>query len=226
MSRNESIAVADSLALSLAGEQVELFADRALYWPREKTLFIADPHFGKAGTFGRLGFAVPDDTIEELARFSRLLLRTTAGRLVILGDLLHARAGATARLFDLLRGWRQRHEAVEMILGRGNHDQSAGDPPRELNLRTVGAPLILEPFACSHLPEEIPGHHVLAGHVHPSFSLRDKNGRSLRSPCFWGRPTCTILPAFGSFTGTEPVHPEPDDRIFILGPGQIVEVKP
>jgi hypothetical protein len=33
--------------IDLAGEAVELLAERALFWPRPATLFIADPHFGK-----------------------------------------------------------------------------------------------------------------------------------------------------------------------------------
>ena len=39
--------------LDLAGERVVLMADRALYWPRFTTLFVADAHFGKAATFER-----------------------------------------------------------------------------------------------------------------------------------------------------------------------------
>ena len=33
------------------GEKLHFLARKGLFWPREKTLFVADPHFGKAATF-------------------------------------------------------------------------------------------------------------------------------------------------------------------------------
>jgi len=213
-----------TLPFALAGEEMLLLADRALFWPRQRTLFLADPHFGKGATFRQLGLAVPDDTAGELTRLTGLLAQTDARRLVILGDLLHARTGATSVLFESLGTWRSRLPNLEIILIRGNHDRHAGDPPEGLGIMARHGPLILKPFACSHEPVELPGYHVLAGHLHPSFRLHDRQGISLCSPCFWGRPGCSILPAFGSFTGTQAVHPEPGDRIFLLGPGQIMEV--
>ena len=36
---------------SVAGEQLLLLGERAVYWERTRTLFVADPHFGKAAAF-------------------------------------------------------------------------------------------------------------------------------------------------------------------------------
>ena len=42
--------MAGTLAIELAGEQVLLLPEKALYWPREKMLIIADIHFGNNST--------------------------------------------------------------------------------------------------------------------------------------------------------------------------------
>ena len=46
------------LEIEWAGEKLVLLPERAIWWAREKTLFIADPHFGKASTFRSAGLAV------------------------------------------------------------------------------------------------------------------------------------------------------------------------
>ena len=84
------------LTTTLAGEEVVMLPERALYWPRARTLFLADLHWGKAATFRASHVPVPiGTTASDLARLSRALTRTGASHLVILGDLLHARAGWT-----------------------------------------------------------------------------------------------------------------------------------
>ena len=46
---------------TLAGEAVELLPERALHWIRERTLFVADVHLGKAAAFRAGGVPVPRD---------------------------------------------------------------------------------------------------------------------------------------------------------------------
>ena len=44
--------VTDSqIEIEWQGEKLHLLARKGILWPREKTLFVADPHFGKAATF-------------------------------------------------------------------------------------------------------------------------------------------------------------------------------
>ncbi|HAV61772.1 MAG TPA: DEAD/DEAH box helicase [Verrucomicrobiales bacterium] len=212
--------------MELAGEPVLLLADRALCWPREATLFLADPHFGKGTAFRRSGIAVPDDTGEELERLTGLITSHQARRLVVLGDLLHARAGATERLHADLARWRAAHPSLEVILIRGNHDLRAGDPRPTFVDRVVSGPATIGPFDCCHEPRQTPGRHVLAGHLHPGFALSGRTGHSLRSPCFWLRPGLAVLPAFGAFTGLSMVDVEPGDRIILADVGQVREINP
>ena len=58
----------------------------------------------------------------------------------------------------------------------------------------------------------------------PGLSLKEKNGSSLRSPCFLVGKNRIILPAFGSFTGIRKIKPVRDDRIFMTNGQEVIEV--
>src|SRR5258708_21848410 len=99
--------------VTLAGERVELFAERALYWPRGRTLFVADVHLGKAAAFRAGGVPLPGGTTAgDLARLARLIAATRAERLVVLGGFLHAAAGRTDAPARAVSAWRRRHRAA------------------------------------------------------------------------------------------------------------------
>jgi len=211
--------------LDLAGERVVLMADRALYWPRLTTLFVADAHFGKAATFRASGIFVPrGTTADALTRLDEAVVRAGATRLVFLGDLLHAREGRSPETLRLVAEWRSAHPALEVVLVRGNHDRSAGDPPESLGISCVDAPMVEGPFAFTHHPKAIDGRYVLAGHVHPAVRLSGPGRQHERFLCFWVRPSGAVLPAFGDFTGSGLVDPLEDDRVFAVAGGSVVEV--
>ena len=210
----------------LAGEDVLLLPERALFWPRAATLVVADLHWGKAASFRAAGIPIPGGSTEaDLARLDRALDRTCARRLLVLGDLFHARAGRIAtRTLAELRRWRELRETLEIQLVRGNHDRHAGDPPTDLRINCVDAPAFVPPFVLRHEPGEATGGYVLAGHVHPAIVLAGPGLQRARLPCFWLRPRGAILPAFGSFTGFGSVDPEPGDRIFVLANEEVLAV--
>ena len=81
----------------IAGENVLLYADRALHWPAGRTLFVADVHLGKTAAFRAGGVALPGGaTAANLARLSALVDATRCEALVVLGDLFHAPAAYRA----------------------------------------------------------------------------------------------------------------------------------
>lgn len=207
---------------TIGSESVELWPQRALHWPAGATLFIADPHFGKAATFRALGIAAPDGTREDLARLDEVLRGTQASRLVVLGDFFHARSGLSDATITALTEWRLGHRDLTITLVRGNHDRHAGDPPADLNIDCVSEPWMLGPWACCHRPARHANGHVLAGHVHPGVVLRDRNGARLRSACFVSETGQTILPAFGAFTGLEILKPGAGERFFAVGERDVV----
>jgi DNA ligase-associated metallophosphoesterase len=214
------------ILLAIAGEDVQLLPERALFWPRACTLVVADVHWGKAATFRAAGIPIPGGTTaEDLARLDSALYRTGARRLVVLGDLFHARAGRIAtRTLGALRGWRERCARLEIQLVRGNHDRHAGDPPGDLRINCVDSPVFLPPFVLRHEPRDATEGYTLAGHLHPGLVVSGPALQRERLPCFLVRPGLTILPAFGSFTGMESVVPEPADQVFVVADGEVLPI--
>ncbi|HEX6645311.1 MAG TPA: ligase-associated DNA damage response endonuclease PdeM [Gemmatimonadales bacterium] len=213
--------------VEVAGERVRLLPERAAYWERERTLIAADLHWGKAAAFRAGGIPIPRGTTSAgLERLDRALDRTGAARLAILGDLLHARAWRGTETVRIIREWRERRRALEVLLVRGNHDRRAGDPPPELSIGTVDGPSPLGPFVLRHEPRPDPRGYVLAGHVHPGVTVHGRGRERLRLPCFSIGPGLAILPAFGEFTGTALTDPDPRDRIFAIAGDEVVLVHP
>lgn len=220
--------------VELAGERVELLGERALFWARERTLFVADPHFGKADAFQAAGVPVPSGASKtDLARLSACVTATAATRLVVLGDFFHAKAGLSEPVLDALAMWRARHAALEVLLVGGNHDRHAGPPPPALNIATVDEPHALGPFACCHHPPAYlatmpdvpaPAGYVLAGHEHPVAALRDVDGTRHRFPCFHLGAHAAVLPAFGTFTGGHTIRPVKGDRVYVVCDGAVLPV--
>jgi DNA ligase-associated metallophosphoesterase len=205
-------------------EEVVLLPERALFWPRSATLLIADAHIGKAASFRALGVPVPRGTTEgALARLDTMLDRTEARRIVFLGDLLHAREGLAPETVGALAEWRERRATTEMILVRGNHDRRTGDPPREVAIDCIDAPLLEAPFAFVHHPHTIADHYALAGHLHPAAVMTGPARQRERLACFWLGADVGVLPAFGDFTGVAEVNAGPDDRVFVIAGNQVIE---
>ena len=210
---------------TIAGEELELCAERAVYWPRRRMLLVADPHFGKAASFRKLGVFVPGGTtLGGLARLDALIARLDVEQLVFLGDFLHAREGRNDATFDALREWRASHEGVAMRLVRGNHDKRAGDPPGDVGIECLDGPIVEMPFALAHHPVPNAGTYVLAGHVHPCAVLTGPARQRERLCCFYFGKDAGIVPAFGDFTGCAEVDVQPGDQLFVIADDAVVRV--
>jgi DNA ligase-associated metallophosphoesterase len=209
--------------VTIAGETLELCAERAAYWPRRRMLLVADPHFGKAASFRALGVRVPRGTTESaLARLDALVARLAPARIEFLGDFLHAREGRTDETFRALAEWRARHAGIAMRLVRGNHDKRAGDPPSAVGIECVDGPLAEAPFALAHHPTRVDGAYVIAGHVHPCATLVGPGRQRERLPCFWLGRDAAVLPAFGDFTGCAEVEPEGGDETWVIAEDRVL----
>lgn len=209
-------------AISLAGAELWLLADKAVYWPERQALLIADVHFGKAAAYRKLGQPVPHGTTaSNLERLDALLAAYPSRELFFLGDFLHAPESRSPATLSTLQAWRERHSQLLITLIRGNHDRRAGDPPASLGITVVPEPLILAPFALQHEPDPHAVFHVLAGHVHPAYRLFGKGRQRLRLPCFMIGERVSLLPAFGAFTGGMEVVPAKGSKVFVVGDGVI-----
>lgn len=214
----------DALPIELAGEEVLLLPQKALYWPREHMLVIADIHFGKAASFRALGVPVPGGTTREnLDALDAVLAVHPARQVLFLGDFLHAKAAHAAATQQALHAWRMARPALRLIVVRGNHDAHAGDPPARLGIEMVDEPYPQAPFAFCHHPDLLAPGYLMAGHVHPVYRLR-AGRESLRLPCFLAGDTRVVLPAFGAFTGGHAIVPQPGERLFVSSGEAVLEV--
>jgi uncharacterized protein len=212
--------------LEVAGQTLRVLPEWALLWEEEATLLLADTHWGKAATFRAAGLGVPRGTTGAgLARLQRALARGSIRRIVFLGDFLHAREGRAPGTLRALLEWRSAAPGLDLLLVRGNHDRGAGDPPPELGIVCVDPPYSAGAFTLAHHPSSTAGPgYQLAGHLHPALRLVGRARQRMRLPCFWFRPYGAVLPAFGDFTGSAIVQPEPGDRVFVIAGEGVMEV--
>jgi len=210
--------------ITIADQPLLLLPQRALYWPAQQLLIIADIHFGKAASFRALGVPVPaGTTTQNLTALDALIARHDVQHVLFLGDFLHAKTAHAPATLAAIRLWRQRHPDTFLTLVRGNHDDRAGDPPSDLDMHIVDEPHVIGPFAFCHHPQESPLGHVVAGHVHPVHRLAAR-GDTLRLPCFLIGERTSILPSFGAFTGGFAVNNGAGERLFVVADDHVFAV--
>src|SRR5690606_37146492 len=187
---------------SFAGEEFALVDGRALYWPRESALLVADLHLEKASYYATRGQMLPPyDSRETLERVALAIRETGARRVYTLGDNFHDSHGST-RLEDHAAGMLAAlTRATDWVWITGNHDpameaRSGGTIAEELEL--AGIVLRHQARAGETRPE-------LSGHYHPRLQVTVRE-RHIRRACAVmasgdGSGGRMILPAFGALTG-------------------------
>ncbi len=211
-----------SVEIELAGARLQLLPERAIWWPAQRALLVADVHLGKGAEFRRQGMAVPaGSSRKDFERLAALVERYQADQLWILGDLFHSRPGAD--LVDAFIAWRGRLPVSRLLLVEGNHDQyviAAAD--WQMDLIDV---MQVEGIHLKHEPQQDSGQAEIAGHIHPSCRIGSGRADSLRAPVFWLRGQRLVLPAFGSFTGGYNIKPQQGERLFAVGPSSVIELR-
>ncbi len=211
----------DRIALAIAGEQVCLLADRALYWPSRRRLVIADLHLGKGSVLREGGIAVPGGgTRADLSRLAALLATTGASSLWILGDFLHG--PRSSRSDAAWHQFREAHAGIDVAVLPGNHDRAFD--AHAAGVVALSEPVHDGPFRFSHMPPEHAkpsGEHAIYGHLHPVIRLPGLGA----PPLFWQRPVATVLPAFSLFTGGYRVQPAQARGSFACNGQQIVQIR-
>jgi hypothetical protein len=206
---------------TIAGEAVALLASRALYWLRERRLFLSDLHLGKADVFRRAGIGLPrGGTAGDLGRLSESVAATGARDVWILGDVVHGAVHESAWRSDWA-AWRAAHPDVGVAALVGNHDRALAGAG--LGVELLGEAFNAGPFALRHEPTVVPGLHVLSGHLHPCIAVPGLGPR--RWPVFWLRPETTILPAFSEFTGGCHVDASGGDGVVLCAAGTAAWVR-
>jgi len=210
---------------SWAGEELVAVPERALYWPRERTLFLADLHFGKDATFRQaLRWIPPGTTNDDLRRLDAVMARHDVQRLVILGDAFHSEHAGEKATIDVVRAWRS-GLSIEIAMVSGNHDRKALHLAIELRINVLSEGGRLGPWMLRHHPVAKSRVPVLCGHVHPVVTMLGPARESLRLPAFWVQPHQCVLPAFGGFTGGGSIRPGIDDRVLIIAGDRVVNAE-
>ena len=197
-----------------------LHPDRALLWPAQRTVFIADLHMGKDEIFRRSGILIPQGTTEtDLRRLQNIVEAHGVARVVLLGDFLHGaspQAPTHAGLFDR---WRAAHSAVDFIVIAGNHDRRAARNEL-MGVQWEDRGLRLGPFLCRHQPPSAADRgYVLCGHVHPMVRLEGPHRERARVPACWVQDHYVVLPSFGSFTGGADIEGGAGGTVFAFAAG-------
>lgn len=197
------------------GQELQLFAGRALFWKEKELLVISDCHFGKSAHFQKHGISLNSGPEEkDLDRLAALQAHTKAKTMLFLGDLFHSKmndqCAKIARAFKDI--------PCTKVLVKGNHDILSADFYATAGL-FVESFYLEEPFCFTHEPGPYPGrkYYVIAGHIHPAVTLKGKRSfLSVTAPCFYFSEDYAVLPAFGSLTGNEVIKPAKKDKVFII----------
>lgn len=214
-----------SAVCEVAGETLILLPGKAVYWPAERTLFVADLHLGKAAAFRALAVPVPTGaTMDTLTRLSSVISDVQPLRLCILGDLWHAQAGMTEGALEQFSSWRNAHSALDVWLVDGNHDRKCLPLPVHQRVLDVSNGEPLGPFRLFHEPQAASDGYGLAGHLHPGARLVGRAEQSLVLPCFWFGESCAVLPAFGAFTGYGRIRAKAGDSVFVIAGDSVIRV--
>lgn len=211
-------------SINLKHQRLWLLPQKAVYWQKKKTLLVADLHIGKSGHFRKNGIPVPQQINKNnFAVLDQLIKNLEIDHIIFLGDLFHSKVNQE---WEQLKKWRKKYSAIEVTLVIGNHDIL----PRELyhgSHISVFKRLKIPPFQLVHdiQHQNSAEHYLLGGHIHPALQLKGKGRQNLKFPCFYFGKEAGILPAFGTFTGTAIIHPQPQERIFVIVANKIVEPK-
>jgi DNA ligase-associated metallophosphoesterase len=211
------------LEIELAGEHVALLPQRALWWPAQKSLIIADVHWGKSGHFRRHGIALPQKTGQrDEMRLAALVSNFKAERLIIAGDLFHSTDNAEVENFS---HWRTAHHSLHIDFVMGNHDILPAARYEGWKLEVHREKLLLHPFCISHDSIKDEEAFVIHGHIHPGIKLYGRGRQALSLACFAQDKDRMILPAFGSFTGCFYLEQTQFSRLYAVGEEEVIQVR-
>ena len=189
----------------------------ALFHQAEKWLAVADLHFGYELSQRAAGRLVPLWGMTSIeARLTELLDEYQPRQLIIIGDLVHDAASATAASEFLVR-LRQRCEVTAVT---GNHD-------RHVESTIDFVPRWETPdflFQHGHCAPEATDRIRIIGHHHPSATIRDGAGLRLKCPALIQQEHCWILPAFSPWAEGVSWPDDGECRIWLCSPGRVLRL--
>lgn len=205
----------DALSASqvFVAEDILLDGRLALFHEREKWLAIADVHFGYELSQRAAGNLFPLWGMQSIeTRLRELLTDYAPQHLILLGDLVHDRAGAN----DLLALLERLQAICDVVLIAGNHDRHIKHPM--VDSWETGR----FHFHHGHCVAKKSDRIQIIGHHHPAGTLRDGAGLRLKLPAFIQQPHCWIMPAFSPWAGGTTWVDDGESKIWLCSPKRIL----
>jgi DNA ligase-associated metallophosphoesterase len=207
------------MKIQVAGDEMILHPDRAMFWECQETLVVTDLHLGKVQHFRNAGIYVPENaSLDNYERLSSLLIEFNPRRLLILGDLFHSSYNQDWINFCELRN---SFSTVVFELVPGNHDILDHELFIRNDVSLYPEGLQRGAFCFSHYPAPNDRMYNLAGHVHPGVRLVGDGMPSMKLPVFYFGLNSGILPSFGTFTGIAVIKPQPGDQVIGISEDQL-----
>lgn len=209
-------------SITLFDQCLTLLPDKACYWAKRDTLFVADTHFGKSAVFRREGIPLPEGSDQQdLHRLSRIIKHIKPQRLLILGDFFHGALPTTHPFFERFAQWRKQFKEMNVTVVAGNHDRYY---EQGLHDTLWQDELYEDTLLLTHEPVYRPDYYTLSGHIHPCIVMGNRSDR-LRLPIFWFQKHQGILPSFGSLTGGYTVKPSKYDQLWAAGEDDVIHIQ-
>ncbi|TVR77337.1 MAG: ligase-associated DNA damage response endonuclease PdeM [Chitinophagaceae bacterium] len=213
------------ITIEIAGQQLNLLPEKAIFRPSDKSLILSDVHLGKSAHFRKAGVPLPQQAdYENLNRLETLIDKFEVKKVIVNGDLFHSFYNSFASFF---LEWRIKIP-IPMLLITGNHDLMPDSFYKDANIELSKNPFVDEPFIFSHEPDSIEDqldYYAFYGHIHPGIRLHGPGRQSLKLPVFYFTEKYALLPAFGSFTGLAFIKPVKNSRVFVCLKNEVSEVK-
>jgi len=215
------------MALKLAGVDLVLLSEGALFWPDERLLVVSDLHLEKGSSYAARGQLLPPyDTAVTLNRVVALVDQFSPECVISLGDSFHDKTAEARLADDDVARIKALTSRVDWLWVEGNHDPL---PPEALGGRGMHV-VRIGPLVFRHEPMGEIGE--IAGHLHPVAKVR-ASGRAVRRRCFASDGDRLVMPALGAFTGGLNVCDPAFDAVFgnglvayALGEGCLYTLEP
>lgn len=208
-------------------EEFWLSPGKMIWYPAEKSLIIADLHFGKTGHFRKSGIPVPQNVFkQDLHELFAGIQFYKPEKLLIVGDMFHSKANKELELFYK---WRNDVSQLQIQLIKGNHDilndQYYEDAAIQVDEHFSSGNFSFVHDVASVTADENDEQFYFSGHVHPAITLRTGSRQALSFPCFYFSKKFAILPAFSVFSGHCIINPKKQDNVFAVVNNSIVQIQ-
>ena len=214
---------ARSLRQVLVYKNVLLDGRLALFHQRQRWLAVADLHFGYELSHRAAGNLFPLWGMRNIqARLDELLRDYKPKALILLGDLVHDRAGAK----DLSLLIKHLERTCDVVLISGNHD-------RPLKQAGSNGHRFVDFWRCKDFyfhhgdcETEVEDCIQIIGHRHPTGAIRDGAGLRLKLPAFIQEKNCWIMPAFSPWAAGAGCFDEDDaGKVWLCSPDRILPLE-